>query len=126
MERCVAVRVCGLQFGPLFDQTFDGWKKAFSGRVHQGCVAVVVLRLLVSILSMLYEQLLRVQIPKEPKKTIQLSIFFAFLGSARVKAASRTLMKLTPGVNFTNQFTRVTEQKKVKSLQGDEGLSNNK
>ncbi len=34
--------------------------------------------------------------PKSTKKTV-VSLFFALLGSARVKAASRTLMKLTPG-----------------------------
>jgi len=37
--------------------------------------------------------------PKSSKKTAKLSIIFALLGSLRVKAARRMLMKLTPGVN---------------------------
>jgi len=52
----------------------------------------------VSISSMFYEQLLSAQIPKTQKKTVKSSVFLgsALLGSARVKAAHRTLMKLTP------------------------------
>ena len=34
--------------------------------------------------------------PKSAKKTVKLSSFIALLGSARVKAARRTLVKLTP------------------------------
>jgi len=41
------------------------------------------------------------------KKTESLTEYFAPLGSAHVKAAHRTLMKLTPGVDFTNVFARV-------------------
>jgi len=37
---------------------------------------------------------------KSTKKTIKLSTFFALLGSARVKAARITMMKLTPDVLF--------------------------
>ncbi len=37
--------------------------------------------------------------PESTKR--QLSVFFELLGSARVKAAGRTLMKLTPGVHGT-------------------------
>jgi len=33
-----------------------------------------------------------------------INIFFALLGSALVKAAHKMLMKLTPGVNFTNSL----------------------
>ncbi len=49
---------------------------------------------------MFYEQLLRAQIPKAQKKIDNLTVFFALLGSALVKAALRTLMKLTP--NYKN------------------------
>jgi hypothetical protein len=35
--------------------------------------------------------------PKRAKKTDNLTEFFMLLGSARVKAACRILMKLTPG-----------------------------
>jgi len=35
------------------------------------------------------------------KKTVKLSVFFAFLESARAKAAHRTLMKLTPRQHAT-------------------------
>jgi len=42
--------------------------------------------------------------PKSVKKiVVQLSVFFTLLGSARVKAARRTLMKLTPGMSVTVQ-----------------------
>jgi len=34
--------------------------------------------------------------PKSAQKTDNLTVFFALLGSAHVKAARRTLMKLTP------------------------------
>jgi hypothetical protein len=34
--------------------------------------------------------------PKSAKKTVKLSSFIALLGSARVKATCRTLVKLTP------------------------------
>jgi len=48
--------------------------------------------------STFYEQLLGVQIPKVQKKTVKLSVFFVLVGSAHVKAAHGTLMKLTPGI----------------------------
>jgi len=38
----------------------------------------------------------RLEDPKSAKKTDNLTVFFALLGSASIKAASRTLMKLTP------------------------------
>jgi len=38
--------------------------------------------------------------PNSAKKTDNLTAFFVHLGSARVKAAHRTLMKLTPGFHF--------------------------
>jgi len=36
--------------------------------------------------------------PKSIKKTIKMTVFFALLRSARVKAAHKTLMKLTPAL----------------------------
>jgi len=51
---------------------------------------------------MFYVQLFRLKIPKAQKKTVNLSVFFALLGSASVKAARRKLMKLTPAINFIN------------------------
>jgi hypothetical protein len=38
------------------------------------------------------------------KSTNDLTVFFVMLGSARVKALGKTLVKLTPGVNFINVF----------------------
>ena len=38
--------------------------------------------------------------PESANKLLDLAIFFALLVSASVKAARRTLLKLTPGVNF--------------------------
>jgi len=55
-----------------------------------------------SISPMFYEQLLRTQIPKVQKKTDNLPVFFALSGSVWVKAAFRTSMKLTTGLNFIN------------------------
>jgi len=72
----------------------------------------------VSILSRLNEQLFRVQIPKEPKKTVKLSIFFAFLGSANTD-------EIAPWSQFYKPIYKGDGTKKVKSLQGDEGMSNN-
>jgi len=51
---------------------------------------------------MFYEQLLRTQIPKAENFTGNMTVIFALLGSAHVKAARRSLMKLTPDVNFIN------------------------
>ncbi len=39
--------------------------------------------------------------PKTPNDTANLTVFFAHLGSASVKAARRTLMKLSPDVKFS-------------------------
>ena len=50
--------------------------------------------------------------PKSAKKAVKLSSFFALLGSSRVKAARRTLVKLTPdrpadeGLSRRNSDTR--------------------
>jgi len=51
---------------------------------------------LVSISSMFCKQLLHAQIPKVQKKTFNLTVFFALSRSARIRAARRMLMKLTP------------------------------
>jgi len=44
-----------------------------------------------------YKQLLHMQISKAQKDTDDLTFFFALLGSSSVKAARKTLVKLTPG-----------------------------
>jgi len=60
--------------------------------------------------------------PKSAKRYWQLDRIFTLLGSALVKAASKKLMKLTPGVNFTNvlwtAFTLVDPErvKKIDNL----------
>ena len=43
--------------------------------------------------------------PKGAKKTVKLSSFIALLGSARIKAARRTLVKLTPDIFLRNDKT---------------------
>ncbi len=48
-----------------------------------------------SILSTFYEQLLQAQITKAQKRLTTLTVFLALLGSAHVKAARKTLVKLT-------------------------------
>jgi len=40
--------------------------------------------------------------PKSPKKTDNLNVFFALLGSARTKAALRMLMKLALALSFAD------------------------
>jgi hypothetical protein len=57
---------------------------------------------LVSISSMFYyKQILCTKIPKTKKNTVKPSVFFALLGSTRVKAAGKALVKSTPGVIST-------------------------
>jgi len=58
-----------------------------------------------SISSMFYKQLLHTKIQKVPNNC-QVFTLFAFLGCSNEKAAWRTMMKLTPRVNFTNIFTQ--------------------
>ncbi len=48
---------------------------------------------------MFYMQLLQKADPKCAKKTDNLTVIFVFSGSVHVKAACRTLMKLTLGCN---------------------------
>jgi len=50
-----------------------------------------------------YTQLLQVKIPNL-KKNYNFTFFFVLLGSTRIKAARKTLMKLTPGVNLSTTF----------------------
>jgi hypothetical protein len=45
--------------------------------------------------------------PKSTKKTDNLTEFLALLGSAHIKAANKTLIKLTPVVNFTNIYVQI-------------------
>jgi len=42
--------------------------------------------------------------PKSVKKTDDLTVFFALLGTAHMKAALKTLVKLTPGFKFSAIF----------------------
>ncbi len=49
------------------------------------------------------------------KKTVKLSVFFALLGSARAKAALRTLIKLTPDVEVSIVMLPVFESPEVKA-----------
>jgi len=47
--------------------------------------------------------------PKSAKKTDGLTVFFALLGSAHIKAFCKMLMKLTPGVKtFCLQYANAT------------------
>ena len=46
-----------------------------------------------------YTQLLHAQMPKTQKKLHHLTVFFALMGSARIKSARQMLMKLTPDVD---------------------------
>ena len=45
--------------------------------------------------------------PKSAKKTVKLSSFFVLLGSARAKAACRTLVKLNLGLWFLQYFSLI-------------------
>jgi len=59
--------------------------------------------------------------PKSANKQLNLTVFFALLGSARVKAARRTLVKLTQVGQFHQRVTlirsKLTEEQ-VKTFQG--------
>ena len=70
-----------------------------------------------SISPTFYKQLLRSQRSRKRKKQLNLTVFFALLGSARLKAARKTLVKLTPGHLFTRHFfcdcKRLLMQKKT-------------
>jgi len=51
-----------------------------------------------SISSTFYAKLLLPQIPNVQKKSDSLTVFFALLGSAGIKAVQKTMMKLTPSI----------------------------
>jgi len=55
-----------------------------------------------SISTTFYAQLFVHTDPESAKKKDNLTVFFALLGTVRIKAGCRKLMKLTPAVNFTN------------------------
>ncbi len=70
-----------------------------------------------SISSTFYEQLLRSKIPKVKKIQSSCQSFFALLGSMSVKAVRKTLVKLTPGINFIKILQAVimcSDQKSAK------------
>jgi len=50
-----------------------------------------------SISPTFYANLLNAKVPKAQKDTDDLTVIFALLGSARVKALHKMLVKLTPG-----------------------------
>jgi len=54
------------------------------------------------ILPTFYAQLSGAKIPKVAKDSVDLSVFFALLGSARIKAAHEMLVKSTPEHDFVN------------------------
>ena len=72
------------------------WKYLIRSIVTTHDGLTITIELQGSISPTFYEQLLCTQIPKAQKKTVKLSSFIALLGSARVRAARRTLVKLTP------------------------------
>jgi len=51
-----------------------------------------------------YEQLLHAQIPKAQKKTDSMTVFFALLESAHIKAVRKMLVKSTPGQISAKRF----------------------
>jgi len=57
-----------------------------------------------SISPTFYEQLVQTCRSQSAKKTESLTVFFALLGSASIKASSKMLVKSTPWVNFINIF----------------------
>jgi hypothetical protein len=54
------------------------------------------------ILPTFYAHLLCAKIPKVAKDSVYVSVFFALLGSARIKAARKMLVKSTPEHDFVN------------------------
>jgi hypothetical protein len=59
---------------------------------------------------MFYEELLHMQISKA-QETDFLTVSFPLLGNGRAKAAQRSPMKSTPGVNFTNSKVKSAKPK---------------
>ena len=55
--------------------------------------------------------------PKSAKKSLKLSSFIALLGSVRVKAVRRTLVKLTPGdSSITEEYSSKKNNEVLKCL----------
>jgi len=79
----------------------DEKTKVFCFTSHSSILLLQLLLLLVSISSTFYVQLLQLVDPKSVKKIDNLAVFFTLLGSASVKAVPRTLMKLSPGHQFS-------------------------
>ncbi len=74
-----------------------------------------------SISPTFYTKLLRVQIPKA-KNTVKLSVFFALLGTALVKAAHKLMVKLTTARAKFHQYSTYSfyscrSQKRKKDIQ---------
>jgi len=60
--------------------------------------------------STFYEKLFRAQIPKAQKDTDGLNVFSALLGSERVRALSKTLVKLTPDCYVATRWLKNTSR----------------
>ncbi len=60
-----------------------------------------------SISPMFYDQLLRPKIPKAQKDTDDLTVFFALLGSACVKAVRRYVGEIYPFLAHTHFIMRI-------------------
>jgi len=80
----------------LLQRTKVIFVKLFFGKMRE---EVLPLPLAGSISSMFYKQFMHAQIPKAQKKYSHVVSLFALLGSAHVKSACRTLMKLTPAAS---------------------------
>ncbi len=74
----------------------------------------------VSISPTFFKQLLlRAQIPKVQKDTYALGLSFVLLGSELVKAASKTLVKLTPEIRTTPDTSTVLTTTKMMMSSND-------
>ncbi len=95
--------------GKKSNDTFIGFPSTFNtpGACSYNFVASpgnFLLLHLVSISSIFYAKLLQAQISNAQKDSQVNAVFFALLRPTWVKALHKMLMKLTPGVNFTNIF----------------------
>jgi len=61
--------------------------------------------------------------PKCIKMTVKLSIFFTLLGAMSAKDLSKTLMKLTPGVNFIDILLAALAQRDPESAKKSDNLT---
>ncbi len=78
---------------------------------------------LVSISSMFFVQLLRSQILNAQKRQSSQQCHLALLGPTGVKAVHRVLMKLTPGVHFTNILWAAFTHSDLKSAKKTDSLT---